>query len=393
MREVGMPDAGQLVPACGALREGDAAELAERLGVIQRRIPIEGLLETTFRCNLRCAHCYVSQPAGSSEAAHDELSLARLTRLMDELADAGCLFLTLSGGEPLLRPDFADLYRHVVRCGIVVSLFTNATLVNDATVDLLDEWRPDYVEVSLYGMRRATYERVTQVAGSFDRCMQGIERLRARGIPLRLKAMALRWNVHELPAMERFADSVEAPFRFDVQLNPRIDCAGSRYRELQLSPAATVELDVCREGRWDEMRRALGPARSGESQEQRSLYGCSAGRTTFTIDARGRLLLCPLLRREGHDLRSGGFAEGWRSLAAAREGGWRSASPCRKCSLMALCDSCPGANELETGDVETPVPVFCAIAHGRAAAILGPQAGHLADATCCLGVSQRRSIA
>ena len=385
---------GQLASVLAAFPEGDAANLAARLRIVERRIPIEGLIETTFRCNLRCAHCYVSQPAGARVAQDDELSLARLTRLLDELAEAGCLFLTFSGGEPLLRADFPDLYRHAIRAGLVVSVFTNGTLLNEATVDLFDEWRPDYVEVSLYGMTPATYERVTQVPGSYARCIAGIERVRARGIALRLKTMALTWNVHEMAEMERFTQSLGVPFRYDGQLNPRIDCGASRYRELQLVPEALVALDIERAERWDEMRRTLDPVREARPMELTAVYGCAAGRTTFSVDARGRLLLCPLSRRGGYDLRTGTFAEGWReSLSRARERHWQSASPCRRCSLMALCDSCPGANELETGDVETPVAVFCEIAHRRAAAIVGAASGHRADASCCLGAQPTPSAA
>jgi radical SAM protein with 4Fe4S-binding SPASM domain len=389
-----MSDGGQLASAREAIPEGDTAELAARLRVVERRIPIEGLIETTFRCNLRCAHCYVSQPASSRAAADDELSLARLVRLVDELAEAGCLFLTFSGGEPLLRADFPELYRHAIRAGLVVSVFTNGTLLSEAAVDLFDEWRPDYVEISLYGMTPLTYERVTQVPGAYDRCRQGIERLHSRGIGLRLKAMALAWNVHELDEMERFARGLAVPFRFDGQLNPRIDCGVSRYRELQLTPAAMVALDIGRASRLDEMRRVLDPARQCAPRELAGVYGCSAGRTTFSVDAQGRLLLCPLSRREGYDLRTGTFAEGWReSLSRMRARSWRSASPCRSCSLIALCDSCPGANELEGGDVETPVAVFCEIAHRRAAAIVGGVSGHRADAACCLGAKTAPSAA
>jgi len=389
-----MSDGGQLASAPAAIPEGDAAELAARLSVVERRIPIEGLIETTFRCNLRCAHCYVSQPASSRAAADEELSLARLTRLVDELAEAGCLFLTFSGGEPLLRADFPELYRHAIRAGLVVSVFTNGTLLNETAVDLFDEWRPDYVEISLYGITPATYERVTLVPGSYARSIEGIERVRARGIGLRLKAMALTWNAHEMDEMERFARCLAVPFRFDGQLNPRIDCGASRYRELQLAPEAMVALDISRAKRLEEMRRVLDPARQCGSRELAGVYSCSAGRTTFSVDAQGHLLLCPLSRRGGYDLRTGTFAEGWReSLSRARARSWQSASPCRSCSLMALCDSCPGANELETGDVETPVAVFCEIAHRRAAAIVGAVSGHRADAACCLGAQPTPSAA
>jgi radical SAM protein with 4Fe4S-binding SPASM domain len=379
-----MQDAGQLGGAGSALRESDSVELAHRLRIAERRVPIEGLVETTFRCNLRCAHCYVNAAAQDRETAARELSLERLTRLIDEIAAAGCLFLTFSGGEPLLRPDFPELYRHALRAGLIVSVFTNGTLVSDALADLFEEWRPEYVEISLYGMSAATYERVTRAPGSHARCLAGLERLRARGIAVRLKTMALAWNAAEIAEMDRFARSLDLPFRFDGQLNARVDCGASRCRELQLTPEALCALDTRFGERLAEMRSLL--ERTGTSAAtENGVYACGAGRTTFTVDPYGRLLLCPLSRRVSFDLEQGSFAEGWAgTLAAARQRVWRSASPCRRCSLISLCDSCPGANELETGDVEKPVALFCETAHRRAAAALGEIPGHRADGACCL---------
>jgi radical SAM protein with 4Fe4S-binding SPASM domain len=390
-----MPDARQLVDTPGLIRDGNAAELAERLRIVERRIPLEGLIETTFRCNLRCTHCYLNQPAAARTAMVEELPLERLLRLIDELAEAGCLFLTFSGGEPLLRPDFAPLYRHAVRLGLVVSVFTNGTLLDEAAIALFDEWRPDYVEVTLYGMSAPTYERVTRVPGSHARCFAGVERLRAQGIAVRLKAMVMSVNVHEVEEMERFARQSGTPFRFDGQLNPRIDGAASHYRELQLAPEALLRLDAERPNRMGELSSAARDCRERvSSQPENSIYGCSAGRTTFAVDAKGRLLLCPLSRRNGYDLREGSFAQGWnQAVPALRDQAWRTASPCRRCSLMTLCDSCPGANELETGDAEVPVAVFCQITHRRAAALLGDRSGHRADASCCLRALTRQRSA
>jgi hypothetical protein len=107
------------------------AQFLSEIGVESRRIPIDGILETTFRCNLNCVHCYVNEPASSREVRERELPLPRLLRVVDEIAEAGCLNLLLTGGEVLLRPDFKDLYVYILRRGIRVTIFTNGTLVTD----------------------------------------------------------------------------------------------------------------------------------------------------------------------------------------------------------------------------------------------------------------------
>ena len=153
------------------------ADLQRRLGLRERRLPLQGTLETTYRCNLNCAHCYVNQPAGSRAERERELPLARLKALVDEIVEAGCLEVLFTGGEVLVRPDFPELYLYAIRSGLVVTIFTNGTLVTESVADLLDRHRPHAVEISLYGMTRETYERVTRVPGSYDKCLAGIERL------------------------------------------------------------------------------------------------------------------------------------------------------------------------------------------------------------------------
>src|SRR5206468_1639047 len=131
--------------------EATFGEFALRRRLGDRRLPIEGTLETTFRCNLRCAHCYVNEPAGSREIQAAELPLARLKLLIDEIAEAGTLFLLVTGGEVLVRPDFPELYLHALSRGLLVTVFTNGTLITDAVADLFAEHRPELVEISLYG--------------------------------------------------------------------------------------------------------------------------------------------------------------------------------------------------------------------------------------------------
>ena len=177
------------------LREATPAEVA-RLG----RGPVAGLVELTSRCNLSCVHCYLNQAASSPA---EEMPRGRLLRLFPEIAAAGGLFVTLSGGEPLLRGDFPDVYLASVEAGLVTSVYTNATLVSDRVADLLDEHRPEHVEVSVYGATRETYEAVTRRPGSYAAFVRGLDLLQEAGVPVRLKAMALRSTIAEFDEIAR----------------------------------------------------------------------------------------------------------------------------------------------------------------------------------------------
>jgi len=365
-------------------------QLLEESGALARRLPLDGTVETTFRCNLRCVHCYVNEPAKDAAAQARELSTDRLRRLVDEVVEEGCLEVLFTGGEVLLRPDFPEVYLHALRRGLRVTVFTNGTLITEKIADLFDAYRPVAVEISLYGMTRETYERVTQVPGSFDKCLAGIRRLFARGVPFKLKTMVLAWNRHEVSAMRDFAAELGVEFRHDSMLNARVDCGANRNPELQVTAAEAVAADLgdeaARARHADSFRATLGEDAPPAGDE---VYTCGAGQIGFTVDPYGRLQLCQLSRRSSFDLRDDTFARGWHEfLPGLRARTWQSNSVCRSCSLRPVCGSCPGAAELEHGDIEAAVASFCEITHLRAHALVGEVAGHTPDATCCLGQGQ-----
>ncbi|HOI95870.1 MAG TPA: radical SAM protein [Syntrophobacter fumaroxidans] len=372
------------VPAVPELSFRDfAAELEAK----ERRIPLHGTIETTFRCNLNCVHCYVSKPFHSGRTRAREMGLERLLPLLDEIADRGCLDLLLTGGEVLIRRDFPQLYAYAVRKGFRVTVFTNGTLVTEGIARLFGAMMPARVEITLYGMTAATYERITRVPGSFDRCMRGIMLLQGCGARLGLKTMLTKWNEHELVEMRTFARNLGIGFRHDALLNPRVDGLEIPIEELQLPPERVVaaDLDVPSLRRRQRESASRLAAASGAGACEDRLFLCGAGAVSFNVDPRGGLQLCQLARQPSFDLRTGTFEQGWNGFLPALRDRCRSkASPCRTCTLLPVCSSCPGASQLEHGDPERPVARFCEITHRRVHALLGDFPGHRADAACCL---------
>ncbi len=108
------------------------------------------------------------------------------------------MWLLFTGGEIFARKDFLDIYTHAKKRGLLITLFTNGTQITPAIADYLADWRPFAIEITLYGRTRETYERLTRVPGSFDRCMRGIRLLKERGLPLKLKTVAVTINRHEM---------------------------------------------------------------------------------------------------------------------------------------------------------------------------------------------------
>lgn len=346
----GLPDAGYM-PFRGRIYERALAE----------RIPLTGSIEITSRCNLGCVHCYISNTGETKQ----DLSLIELESIVDQLAEEGCLWLLITGGEPLLRPDFKEFYTYVKRCGIIPILFTNGTLITEDIADLLESMPPYLVEVSIYGSTEDTFEAITRVPGSFRKCMDGIECLLKRGIKLHLKTMAMTMNVDDIPAMKSLSQELGVPFRFDSMLNCTLngDVGPLEYR---LSPERVITLDEQDEERmevWSGLVRNF----PNEVQYPDRIFQCGAGLCTFHIDCTGHLNVCMMYRKKSFDLRTGTFRDGWRLYlpdVITRE--WSREVACSTCSLKSMCGQCPGWGYLEHGDPEEPVEYLCRVAHMRA---------------------------
>jgi radical SAM protein with 4Fe4S-binding SPASM domain len=329
------------------------------------RIPLNGGIELTSRCNLRCVHCYINTPASAKEIQKRELSTKEVYNLIDQITDEGCLWLLLTGGEPLLRPDFLDIYSYAKRKGMIITLFTNGTTITPSIAKHLSEQPPFVVEITLYGHTQQTYERVTRVPGSYEKCVQGIELLLDHDVRFKLKTMVMTLNAHEVWDMKKYAEQIGVDFSFDAVLNMRVD-GGSAPGNFRLSPQEVVNFDLADKKRmkeWIELRVPL----VGQDREPYYLYECGAGLSSFHIDSFGQLSVCVMARVPSFDLRRFTFKKGWHDvLARVREQKWATESPCRNCNLKILCGNCPGFAYLETRHQEERVDYLCEIGHLRA---------------------------
>jgi len=342
-------------------------ELHER--VVAQRVPIRGSIEVTRRCSLTCVHCYNNLPLGDEQAHQTELTYEDHCRLLDEMAAGGCLWLLYTGGEIFVRKDFLDIHSYAKKAGFLITLFTNATLITPRAAEYLAAWTPFSIEVSLYGRRAATHDRVTGVAGSFDRTLRGVRLLMEVGLPPILKTMVLKPNAHEIWDTKRFVEEeLGLEFRFDAMVNPRVDLSISPL-SLRLSPQEVVELDLKEPNRKNDWVKFCehfkGPVHG--SADGKELYACGGSHNAFAIDAFGKLSTCVLWHGETYDVRKGNFKEGWAEflLKVSRKRSSRK-TKCLNCDLRSMCGMCPANGVLECGDAEEPVDFLCQVAHLRA---------------------------
>ena len=367
-----------------------SSRLHERLQ--DRRAPVEVSIEVTHRCPLECQHCYNNLPMSDQTARRRELSFEDHVGLLDELKDLGCFWLLYTGGEIFARKDFLDIYTEAKKRGFLITLFTNGTMITPRIADHLAEYRPFSIEITLYGATRETYEALTGIPGSYDRCMKGIRLLRERGLPLKLKTVPTTINYHEVYEMKRFAEEdLGVEFKYDPLVNPRTDCSQSPLA-VRLSPEQVVALefrDAVRKAEYVRIAEAELAANVPPSDQK---YTCGGGHNGCAIDPNGKMSICVLSHRDGYNLRSGSFQQGWEGrLKEIRESKTSRQTICTNCRITSLCSMCAANGELEGGDAESPVDFLCQVAHLRAYA-LGMQVPEHGDCDCCSGGRQYAAL-
>lgn len=352
--------------------------------MLAARLPANGTIEVTRRCPLACAHCYNNLPMSDRAARERELTYQEHCRLIDEIAEAGCFWLLYTGGEIFARKDFLDIYTYAKRRGLIITLFTNGTLITPQIADYLAEWRPFNIEITLYGYTKETYERLTGIPGSYERCLRGIELLRERGLPLKLKSVAVTINKHELGAMQKFAEDLGVEFKYDAMMSPRVDCSQSPLA-VRLRPEEVVELDLADPTRVAEWRR-IAAQFNGPAPVADEIYSCGGGVNSFAVDPEGKMSICVLSHFDTFDLRRGSFRQGWEDfLSRVRHKKATRLTKCTACQMHSTCGMCPANGELENGDPESPVDFLCQVSHLRAHTLGFEIAAHGACEYCAGG--------
>lgn len=358
------------------------------------RVPLQVSIEVTRRCPLECLHCYNNLPMGDMDAKRRELSKEEHFRMLDELVEMGCFWILYTGGEIFARKDFLEIYTYAKKKGFLITLFTNGTIMTEEIADYLTEWPPFAIEITLYGRTRETYEALTAIPGSYDRCMRGIKLLKERRLPLKLKTVATSINKHEVVAMRQFAEEeLGVDFKMDGQINPRIDCSQSPLA-VRLTPEEVVALDMSVPKGASEYRKLVGRELESASNPSldETLYSCGGGISGFAVNAYGELGICVISQQETFSIREVGVRQVWEgALLGLRMRKRTRLTKCTQCRIQSLCGMCPANGELENGDRESPVEFLCQVAHLRAAAI-GVEVPVHGQCEFCAGGSEHEAL-
>ncbi|MFC1718215.1 radical SAM protein, partial [Candidatus Poribacteria bacterium] len=338
-------------------------------GTSMPRLPFEGEIDLTYRCNNNCHHCWVRIQPGATER-HEELALDELKEIVDEARKMGCRQWHISGGEPMLRPDFAEIFDYITSKCTSYFLNTNGTLITPEIARLMK--RKGSKMLSLYGATAEVHDCITRNPGSFEATMRGFAYLREAGVGFTVQLNPMRGNCHQLKDMTALAESLSPYWKYGFAWlyssgsgDPKRDQGIVRQR---LDPVEIIRLNSP-EVSLEEGIEQTGVHGYHHLEEKDQFFGsCIAERRSFHIDPYGRMTFCihikdPALR---YDLRTGSFEECWEkfipSLADKIRGGEEYQENCGSCEMRGDCYWCPVYSYLEHGRYSAKIEYLCSVA-------------------------------
>ncbi len=331
--------------------------------------PWSGQLELTHRCSLNCIHCYCKVSKDNDR----ELTTEEWKKILDTIQKEGCIWLTFTGGDPLVRDDFLALYSYAKSKGFIITLFTNGYSLTKGIINYLVKLPPFSIEITLNGITQESYEAITQVRDSFPKIIKNIKLLSKSKIKLILKSNCFKQNKDEIAKIKGWTEELlgkpaekKYRFKYDPMIYPRLDGdkTPSNYR---LSFEELAELRKQDPDIWEEYQKGLHNDFPDLKRDGGFLYHCNSWMQQFFINPYGRLKFCIFSDKFSIDLKTTTFKEGfYRWPLQILNERFKTGSKCRDCGLRPICYHCPARAHLETGDEESPVPYYCQLAEETA---------------------------
>ena len=323
-------------------------------------IPISGVFELTPMCSMNCRMCYVRMSAEDVQRSGKRLrTVEEWTAIAEELKAQGMLLLLLTGGEPFTYPGFRELYTRLRSMGFVLSINSNATLIDDETVAWLKENPPQRINITLYGASDETYMRLCQHPTGHTVVTHAIEALQDAGINVKLNCSVTPDNVCDLEEIIRYSDERKLILQATSYMFPPLrKDASSIGHNNRFSPeeCARVEARIryLQRGREDLLRYCESVEQHCPLEDDATFdcegdgVRCRAGKSTFWLTWDGRMLMCAMMDQPSFDLSEMSATEAWEKLrAVTRE--IHLPPECAACDAKDACRSCAAMVYTETG--------------------------------------------
>ncbi|HXY03863.1 MAG TPA: radical SAM protein [Terriglobales bacterium] len=315
-------------------------------------IPLSVHLDLTYRCNERCIHCYLDHDD------HGEMTTSEIKGLLTQLADAGVFFLTLSGGEVLMRRDFFEIVEHARRLLFNVKVKTNGVMIRVAEAKRLREMAVEQIQISVYSHHAEVHDAITKLPGSYKRTIEAIHFLKAQGLKVVIANVLMVANAGDYAGVMALARELDVPYTMDPTITPKMD-GDTSILNLRIDGTELQQVfhDRSLVGDVDEFCAPPPPA----GDDIMDGYPCSAGHTACYISPYGDVFPCVQFPLPCGNVRKQEFLEIWQNsqqLREVRSIRARDLTVCSSCAHVGTCTRCPGLAYME-GNMRGPSTADC----------------------------------
>lgn len=328
--------------------------MLSRAAAAQR--PINGTLELLPLCNMNCDMCYIRLSRAEMEERGRLYTADEWINLGRQMQQAGVLFLLLTGGEPLLFPDFQRLYIELRQMGMILTINTNGTLLDESWAEFFGKQKPRRINITLYGADDKAYESLCHYPGGFEKTLRAIRLLKERGVDVKINGSVTRENLKDMDAVYRIGREMDVPVHMDTYMLPGIHEIGMPFeQQSRLSPeeSAVAEMKMLKEEADPEIYPQLVRARIAQTEKEDAVYpekiSCMAGNCSFAIGWNGEMRPCVTLSEPSVPVFEKGFEAAWKEISEKAKV-FRVNEKCTRCRMRPICKTCTASAKLETGE-------------------------------------------
>lgn len=358
-------------------RKWESAESSIAVHAAREHIPLGATFEITPFCNLKCKMCYVRLDKHQAGLIGKELTAKQWISIAEETIKLGTLDLLITGGEPLLRKDFPEIYTALCNMGFIVSINTNATLMTEELKDLFCKYPPTSANITLYGASDETYEELCGDASGFERTLRGLDMLSQVPTNLEIRTTFTKNNLHELDDVRAIANRYTNRFAINVQVFKAIRGAVSEADNCRLTPEQALDIERQNLLYYKNLASKQEDKKNGPAITPRpaEFYGydippailsCLAAKSMYWITWDGKMIPCGSFSNPYTLPLEEGLNAAWDRLPSLFEN-LKPPEMCAGCSIAAEsgCPNCPANLQAETGSLDTIAPYLCEYAKAR----------------------------
>lgn len=332
----------------------------------RKGVPINATLELTPLCNMNCNMCFVRQ--NKSDLDQELLSVAQWKDIIIQMKEAGTLFVSLTGGEPLLYDGFKEIYLMLHKMGMVVTVNTNGTLIDKSMVDFFIQYPPRRINITLYGSSNETYDKLCHNTGGFIRVMSAIKLLKQKGIQIKLNGTIVPENYNEMDELNNIAKSLNIPIEMETYIYPahrERKCKFDYNSRLSASDAGCAYFKEC-QFRFDDgfsnyvdmVLNDLEEYKHRPEDLPASPMECHGGKASLFVNWKGRMQPCIFMDHVSIDILENGFDASWQYIKQKTSEIYLP-KECSNCDLRVACSVCAAKCYLENHDFNQVPKYLC----------------------------------